>query len=128
MSTRTCKTCHEVIYGRSDKIYCSDYCRVKSFNQLKAGDNQRLIRRINASLIKNYKILRELKTKGYVELSERELNVAGFQFDYFTSLSEDKDSKRLLCYNLGLEIVGKELFRIVELCEEESGLIPKRLR
>jgi len=85
METKTCAECGEPILGRSDKKFCSDYCR-NAFNNKVNRDAKNLIRNTNNHLRKNYKILSELNVSGKTTLPKSKLSDLQFDFNLFTSI------------------------------------------
>ena len=63
MEQKLCLECGDRIQGRSDKKFCTDYCR-NSYNNKVNKESKNLIRNTNNQLRRNYKILSELNTKG----------------------------------------------------------------
>jgi hypothetical protein len=85
MENRTCLECGEVLKGRSDKKFCSDYCR-NSHNNKVNRESKNLIRNINNRLRKNYKVLTELNTSGKTKVIRHRLIQQNFDFNLFTSI------------------------------------------
>jgi len=86
---KKCLECGEEIRGRSDKKFCSDYCR-NSFNNKVNIDSKNLIRNTNNRLRKNYKILTDLNTTGKTKATRNKLNDKNFDFNLFTSIYTTK--------------------------------------
>ena len=84
-----CLECGEKIVGRTDKKFCSDYCR-NAYNNNLNKDSKNLVRNVNNQLRKNYRILEELNPDGKVKMSKSKLSARGFNFDYFTSIYTTK--------------------------------------
>lgn len=82
---RKCLECGEAFKGRSDKKFCSDYCR-NTFNNKVNRESKNLIRNVNNHLRKNYKILLELNPGGKTKVKRRTLLQKNFDFDLFTSI------------------------------------------
>ncbi|OIQ30921.1 MAG: hypothetical protein BM564_01535 [Bacteroidetes bacterium MedPE-SWsnd-G2] len=82
--SKTCMECSTAIIGRSDKKFCSDYCR-NAFNNKVNKDSKNLIRNINNRLRKNYRILEELNPDQKSKTTKSKLIAKGFDFNYFTS-------------------------------------------
>ncbi len=81
---KTCKSCGEKIIGRSDKKFCSDYCR-NAYNNILNKDPNNFVRRINHILRKNRRILAELNPHGKAKVRRDQLFEMGFNFNYFTN-------------------------------------------
>ena len=86
---RKCLECQVPIYGRTDKKFCSDYCR-NAFNNKLHTKNKSLLRNTNNRLRKNYKILSELNSGGKTKTTRRKLFDRGFDFKFITSLYTTK--------------------------------------
>lgn len=86
---RSCLECGEKIVGRTDKKFCSDYCR-NAYNNNINKDTNNLVRNINNSLRRNYRILGELNPTDKTKTSKTKLLAKGFNFEYFTSIYTTK--------------------------------------
>src|SRR5699024_6241942 len=82
---RNCLECGEKISGRSDKKFCSDYCR-NAYNNRLNKDTRNLMRNVHNRLRKNYRILEKLNSKGKTTVPKGRLLKSGFNFTYFTSI------------------------------------------
>ncbi len=89
MDQKLCLECGESIQGRSDKKFCSDYCR-NSYNNKVNIDSKNLIRNTNNRLKKNYKTLSELNKSGKSKVVRNTLNGYNFDFSLFTSIYKTK--------------------------------------
>ncbi len=98
---KECLECGEEFSGRSDKKFCSDYCR-NTFNNKVDTDTKNLIRNTNNRLKKNYKILIELNPSGKTKIPKQKLTDLGFNFNLFTSLYTTKTGNTYFyVYNQG---------------------------
>ena len=86
---KNCPECGEKIVGRTDKKFCSDYCRNAHNNKINK-DNTNLVRNINNQLRKNFRILEELNPIDKTRASKAKLQAKGFSFEYFTSIYTTK--------------------------------------
>ena len=89
METKTCLECEEPLKGRSDKKFCSDYCR-NSYNNKVNRDSKNLIRNTNNRLRKNYKVLSDLNSRGKTKVLKHKLSEQNFDFGLFTSVYRTK--------------------------------------
>lgn len=89
MPDKKCLECGESFQGRSDKKFCSDYCR-NSYNNKVNRDSKNLIRNTNNHLRKNYKILTDLNPSGKTKVSKSKLLHLNFDFQLFTSIYTTK--------------------------------------
>lgn len=99
---KECLTCKKVIRGRSDKKFCNDYCRNVYNNSLKSQPAS-VVRKINASLLKNRKIiLALLQDNQTVKVKKSQLIEFGFRFRFFTHrFKSQKGSLYSFCYEAG---------------------------
>ena len=89
MEEKFCLECGEPIKGRSDKKFCSDYCR-NTYNNKINKESKNLIRNTNNRLRKNYKILTELNHTGKTTVSRNKMSQLNFDFQLFTSIYTTK--------------------------------------
>jgi hypothetical protein len=82
---KQCLECGEEFVGRSDKKFCSDYCR-NSYNNKVNSESKNLIRNINNRLKKNHKVLAKLNSTGKTKILKSNLIDEGFYFQYFTNI------------------------------------------
>jgi hypothetical protein len=82
--SKVCLECGEKLVGRSDKKFCSDYCR-NAFNNTINKDTKNLIRNINNRLRKNWRILETLNPDQKTKTTRAKLIQNGFDFNFFTS-------------------------------------------
>ena len=90
---KACPECGEKLRGRTDKKFCSDYCRNSYHNKLNK-ESTNLVRNINNSLRRNHRILEELNPKGKTSVPRSKLLSNGFDFEYFTSIYTTKTGNR----------------------------------
>ena len=107
--------CKEPIRGRTDKKFCSDYCR-NAYHNKRNKDSKNLIRNINNRLRKNYRILDSFPLKdGKTRTSRNSLINKGFDFDFITSLyTTKKGSTYFFVYDLGYLPLDNDYFMIVK--------------
>jgi len=86
---KACPECGEKIVGRTDKKFCSDYCR-NAYNNKMNKDSTNLVRNVNNLLRKNYRILLELNPTDKTKTTKAKLLAKGFNFEYFTSIYTTK--------------------------------------
>jgi len=86
---RNCPECSEKIVGREDKKFCSDACR-NAYNNKINKDSTNLMRNVNNTLRRNYRILIELNADGKTKTTKAKLSGRGFDFNYFTNLLQTK--------------------------------------
>jgi len=86
---KDCPECGEKIVGRTDKKFCSDYCR-NAYNNRINKDSTNLVRNINNLLRKNYRILQDLNPTDKTKTTKAKLLSKGFNFENFTSIYTTK--------------------------------------
>jgi hypothetical protein len=114
MEDKKCLECEEVLKGRVDKKFCSDYCR-NAYNNRVNKDSKNLIRNINNRLRKNYKILSELNITGKTKVTRTKLYDKGFDFNFFTSIYKTKTGNTYFyIYDEGYLPLENELFLLIK--------------
>ena len=114
MEDKKCLECEEVLKGRVDKKFCSDYCR-NAYNNRVNKDSKNLIRNINNRLRKNYKILSELNITGKTKVTRTKLYDQGFDFNFFTSIYKTKTvNTYFYIYDEGYLPLENELFLLIK--------------
>lgn len=98
---RFCLDCHSPIVGRSDKKFCDDACR-SHYNNKRHEVSSQHIRRINAILKKNRRILEDSNPEGKTKIKLEKLQSLGFNFGYFTHIyTTTKGNTYYFCYEYG---------------------------
>jgi predicted nucleic acid-binding Zn ribbon protein len=101
MEEKRCLECGEIIIGRSDKKFCSDYCR-NAYNNKQNRVSNNLIRNVNNRLKKNWKILEELNPNDKTKVHVNKLKEKGFDFNLFTGIyTTKKQTVYYFVYNQG---------------------------
>ena len=110
---RTCEQCGEEIIGRSDKRFCSDYCRNSQHN-IENRDSTNYMRKVNNILRKNRRILAKFNPNGKSKVSGTVLMEEGFNFAYFTNIYETKKGgKYYFCYDQGFIKLEDNMYALV---------------
>jgi hypothetical protein len=116
-----CIECKLAFTGRSDKKFCSDYCR-NSFNNRRNSISSNYIRRINYALNKNRRILASYYSKGKSIIARNKLILEGYNFNLFTSCRKTASGKiTYFCYDFGFEAV-KSNFLIILSLQKTTGI------
>lgn len=111
---KKCLECEENIVGRSDKKFCSDYCRNAYHNKINK-DSTNLIRTVNNRLRKNYRILAALRPEKKAKTTKTHLLDKGFSFEHITSLYTTKNGTiYYFVYNLGYLPLADDFYIIVK--------------
>lgn len=112
MEKRICPECGEEIIGRSDKIFCCDQCR-NNYNN-KQNTATAYMRKENAIIKKNRRILATLNPKGKTKIHREKLLKAGFNFDYLTRIYTTKNGNTYhFCYEQGYLALEDEWYALV---------------
>jgi hypothetical protein len=105
--------CNEKLSGRIDKKFCSSYCRTQyhnNKNKLSADP----VRKIDAILKRNRKILAELNPAKKTVVTKHSLMVKGFSFKYYTSeYLTDTGNIYNFCYDYGYSYIGNQKYLLV---------------
>ncbi|MFN6015388.1 MAG: hypothetical protein ACK47F_11915 [Flavobacteriales bacterium] len=110
---RKCKECGQVLNGRKDQKFCSDYCR-NTYNNRQNEDATAYVRRINNSLRKNRRILASMNPTGKVTVDGIRLAEEGFNFHYFTNIYQTrKGSQYFFCYEQGYIKLENDQYMLV---------------
>ena len=111
---KTCLECGEKIRGRTDKKFCSDYCRNAYHNKVNK-ESSNLVRNINNVLRRNYRILEELNPAGKTSVSRSKLLSNGFDFEYFTNIYTTKTGNRYhFVYDQGYLKLENDYYALVK--------------
>jgi len=114
MQITKCLECGEPLRGRSDKKFCSDYCR-NTYNNKVNKDSKNLIRNTNNRLRKNYKILSELNTSGKTKVTRSKLIQHNFDFNFFTSIYTTKTGNTYYyCYDQGYLALENDFYLLIK--------------
>lgn len=111
MEYKNCLECQHKLVGRSDKKFCSDYCRNKHNNKRYAKSFSE-INHINKILKKNFIILKDIYEQKKHSVSLKELIVLGFNCSYFTSIEKEKKYNYFFCYNYGFKLTEDQVWVI----------------
>jgi hypothetical protein len=122
METKNCLACGAVLRGRVDKKFCNDYCRNNDNNRKKQkGSLSPLVKNINATLLKNRKVLESLLpvAEETAKANKDKLQRLGFHFKYFTHIYTTKTGKTYYyCYDYGYLPLENDWYLIVKRKEE----------
>jgi len=111
---KLCPECGTKIIGRTDKKFCTDYCR-NAYNNKVNKDTKNLIRNVNNRLRKNYKILSELNKSGKTKVTKSTLFNHNFDFNFFTSIYTTKTGNTYYyIYDQGYLPLEKEYYLLIK--------------
>lgn len=109
-----CLECGEPILGRSDKKFCSDFCR-NSYNNKLNSDSNNTVRNINNALRKNRRILEEICKEDKAKTTKNSLLNKGFDFGYITSIrTTQKGSTYYFVYDYGYLALDNDFYLVVK--------------
>ena len=98
--TAHCLHCGDKIsYGRTDKKYCCEDCRVSHHNELSKG-SRTFRRRLMARLLANYELLERLVMSGIESIPLIELVSMGFNPDLMTSCRKTGCHMQYSCFDI----------------------------
>lgn len=111
---KSCKYCDGAVIGRSDKIFCSTICRTEFHNKNNRNLNQ-AIKKINAILRRNHKILNQLNKRGITKVKKDLMLQEHFNFNYFTNVYQTKKGQTYyFVYDQGYLDINDHKVTIVE--------------
>jgi len=110
---KKCLDCGEILMGRSDKKFCSDYCRSNYYNK-HHSETKKNITRINKILKKNHTVLSDLNPAGKSTMHRDVLLAKGFNFKYFTNTYTTKaGATYYFCYEQGYLPIDNNFYALV---------------
>ncbi len=113
MEQRGCKECGQVLKGRKDQKFCSDYWR-NTFNNRLNQDATNYVRRVNNILRKNRRILAALNPTGKKTVDGIRLAEEGFNFHYFTNeYTTRKGARYVFVYEQGYLKLDNDQYMLV---------------
>ncbi|QYA25063.1 hypothetical protein G3I01_05915 [Gramella sp. MT6] len=111
---KSCPECGEKIIGRTDKKFCSDYCR-NAYHNKANKDSSNLIRNTNNQLRKNHRILEELNPNDKTSVTRTKLLAKGFSFEVFTSIYVTKTGNQyFFVYDQGYLKLENDFYALVK--------------
>ena len=111
----SCQECTTEFRGRTDKKFCSDYCRNAYHNRINRDSNN-LVRTVNNRLRKNYRILRGIAAMpGESPIGRSQLTDRGFDFNSITGIRATQKGRPCYCvYDMGYIAQGADSVKIVK--------------
>ena len=115
---KKCLNCNEEFNGRSDRIFCSPYCKSNYHYQQRKEKEDSLYVKITKQLRLNRKILKEYNKAGKSTVRKQVLIDAGFNPKIFTHYwKNSKNQVYLFCFEFGfmeLKENGKSKYVLVQ--------------
>lgn len=111
---KKCLECDELLNGRVDKKFCSDYCR-NSYNNKINTESKNLIRNVNNRLRKNHRLLADLNTTGKTKVTRSKLLDGNFDFNFYTTIYTTKTGNTYFyVYDQGYLPLEQELYLLIK--------------
>lgn len=99
---KKCPNCGEKVVGRSDKIFCTPYCKSSYHYQQDLEKDENLFRKIDKQIKINRRLLKLYNKAGKAIVRKEELLNEGFNPKYFTNYwKNQKGDVYLFCYEFG---------------------------
>ena len=115
MMEKICPECGGRFIGREDKIYCCDSCRANHNNRIYRKDKLNL-KRINAILTTNRKLLEAEVMEGHTSISLRYLERNGFNPEFWTSTRKRPlRPTQYFCYDFSYYLLPLHLVNIKQI-------------
>ncbi len=111
---KSCPECGEKLRGRTDKKFCSDYCRNTHHNK-QNKETTNLIRNTNNLLRRNHRILEELNPGDKTSVTRTKMLARGFNFEFFTNIYTTKTGKQyFFIYDQGYLKLENDYYALVK--------------
>jgi hypothetical protein len=102
MIMKKCLNCQEELFGRSDKIFCNEYCKSSFHYKKKLGEKRSMFESIDRQLKTNRRLLKLFNKSGKSVVRKEELIKAGFNPKFFTHYWKNSHGDvYLFCYEFG---------------------------
>ena len=99
---KKCPHCNEEVKGRSDKVFCTPYCKSSYHYQDSLDKEESLFKTIDHHLRLNRRLLKKYNKAGKAVIRKGELLNVGFNPKYFTHYWKNKKGDiYLFCYEFG---------------------------
>ena len=99
---KKCPNCDEEIIGRTDKKFCSIYCKSTFHYKKNKNDPNRIFTKIDKQLRLNRALLKSFNKAGKSIVRKDKLLKEGFNPKYFTHYWKNKKAEiYLFCYEFG---------------------------
>lgn len=110
-----CLHCKEIISGRTDKKFCTPYCKSAYHYQLNKAKESSMFMRIDKQLKNNRRLLKAYNKAGKATVRKANLLAEGFNPKYFTHYWKNQNGQvYLFCYEYGfLELEENDKLKYV---------------
>ena len=117
---RECLECgQEILYGRSDKKFCSEECKNRYHNR-KGNEFVRVHSKTMRILDNNYRILSRCLEQGQTSVDLGDAILWGFNPDYLTGIFRNKIKTELRCYDIKYYRSESRLYHIERVPQDQS--------
>jgi len=107
---RNCLYCKTEIKGRSDKLFCTPYCKSSYHYEKSKKKESSLYVKVDKQLKTNRRILKQYNKSGLSTVKKSVLDGEGFNPRYFTNYwKNSKGQVYLFCYEFGFMEIKKDI-------------------
>lgn len=101
----------EILYGRTDKVYCSDSCRRKHNNRI--HNSRKSVRlKVLGQLDRNYEILERLLAAGIESIDIDKLEDMGYNMKYATSYRKIRGRSEYRCFDIRYQCTPSRIMKL----------------
>ncbi|MBR6458503.1 MAG: DUF2116 family Zn-ribbon domain-containing protein [Bacteroidales bacterium] len=117
---RYCLNCGAPLYGRPDKLFCSDRCK-DSWHNIRRSRIRKKRSSVMSILDNNHEILAALLRTGRTVWITPLVEAMGFRWDYFTRLVEIKHGSILCeCFDIRYRVSKTKLSSLARVSEYQG--------
>lgn len=110
-----CLRCGEkIVYGRTDKKYCCENCRMEHHNE-QLRDSRTFRRRVLSQLSSNYNILSTVLQSGADSIQLADLAAMGFVPGVVTSYSRVGKHDEFCCFDIKYRMTATKVYSIFKI-------------
>lgn len=107
-----CLECGDkIMYGRADKKFCCEACRIKHHNE-GVRNSRAYKRKVMTMLANNYHILEELLLSGIQSIELTDLVTLGFSPYIMTSCNKVRRHEEFGCFDIKYKMSGTRVYSI----------------
>lgn len=112
---KTCMLCEKPLLGRTDKKYCSDFCR-NTYNNKVNRQSKLAMQTAQSILSRNRRILREVLGESKItQIHTSVLLSKGYHFDYLTCIRKSKrGEEHKYCYEFNIREITPDVIEIIQ--------------
>jgi hypothetical protein len=102
MQKRKCPQCNDSFEGRTDKVFCSDYCKSAFHYEKNKSKEKSRFKLVDEQLKTNRRILAKFNKSGKATVQKQIIEAEGFNPGFFTNYwKTQKGDVYLFCYEYG---------------------------